>query len=89
MLKMVIMKKTLTEGFYNLLKRQIIMLPLFLMIGLFAIGQTTNTWKGGSTGGAWNLGTNWSRGASPVSGDVVTFDGNNIDVRESCLFSRI
>ncbi len=76
MLKMVIMKKTLTEGFYNLLKRQMMILPLFLMIGLFATAQ--NTWKGG-TNVSWSTPGNWSSGSVPSATDVVTFDGNNFD----------
>gem|GEM_PF-162324 len=35
-------------------------------------------WVGGSNGD-WNTTTNWSTGSVPGAGDVVVFDGNNID----------
>jgi fibronectin-binding autotransporter adhesin len=40
--------------------------------------QTVNTWKGG-TNGSWNNTSNWSRGTVPITTDIVSFDGNNID----------
>ena len=35
-------------------------------------------WIGGANGD-WNTATNWSTGSVPGAGDVVVFDGNNID----------
>ena len=58
--------------------RQITMLLTILLVAVFSYGQTTNTWKGG-TSGLWSNTANWSRGSVPSATDVVTFDGNAIN----------
>ena len=50
----------------------------FVFMGVLGYGQTTNTWKGG-TSGTWSNTANWSRGSVPSATDVVTFDGNAIN----------
>lgn len=60
------------------LGKHLAMLLTFMLVAVFSIGQTTNTWKGG-TSGLWSNTANWSRGSVPSATDIVTFDGNAIN----------